>query len=310
MLYNEARPRTFSEFVGNSGVVSSLKAGVQSGDVPHTMMFIGPSGCGKTTLARILASSLGSSSGDIVEANAANTTGIDSVRELAIIAQHGTLTGKPRFFIIDESHQLSTAAQQGFLKTVEDCGKNVYFAFCTTDPSKMLLTLRNRCAKYELSVLKDTEIRKLLQQVVKQGLVTTTLEAEEAIVLHCNGCPRTALTMAEQTEGMSDLDEILAVVNKEAELEKQYIDLCRAIVGETDQQTRWKNVLACYKATKGVEAESARRCILGYLKSCLLGSVSIKRAERFADLLAVFEDNCYDSGEAGLVAMLFWACFN
>jgi len=104
----------------------------------------------------------------IEELNASNTRGIDTVRNVTIGAASAPLAGKVKVYILDESHQLTPAAQQALLKILEDCPLHTYFIFCTTDPEMLIKALRNRCTEFVVKSLRDKQLTLLLNDTTKK----------------------------------------------------------------------------------------------------------------------------------------------
>ncbi len=150
------RPDCFEDFYGNELVIKSLKSHLKKESPPIAYMFHGPPGVGKTTLARIMAKAFGCTGEfSVSEHNAANTTGVDHIRnvssELAFKVIGG---GKRKAHIFDECAGFSSAAQAAVLKDIENPAlKGVMFFFCTTSLSAMSSPLKQRCSVYPLSLL-------------------------------------------------------------------------------------------------------------------------------------------------------------
>ena len=157
-LYKRFRPKSLDAVVGNGGTVAALQKFLKKGNLPHTILFKGPSGCGKTTLARILAKELGCGVLDLREYNSADFRGIDTIRDISRIMTNAPAAGNCRVFILDEAHQLSKDAQNAALKILEDTPKHVYFFICTTDPQKLIATIRSRCTEMPVDLLKLDEM--------------------------------------------------------------------------------------------------------------------------------------------------------
>ena len=163
-LYRRFRPGRFAEVRGQDHVVRALRGAVKNERISHAYLFSGPRGTGKTTAARILAKALnceapleGDACGqcescvaitrgaslDVVELDAASNNGVDDIREIIAGAWHAT-PGSWKVYIFDEVHQLSKSASAALLKTLEEPPSHVVFVLATTDPHKVLPTIRSR----------------------------------------------------------------------------------------------------------------------------------------------------------------------
>ena len=160
-LHTKYRPKTFDEFVGNRALVKSLESTI--GQL-HTYLLCGARGCGKTTAARIIASELNISNYDLHEVNIAYQTGVDDARRL--IEQVPYLPwGERKMYILDEFHRATGNAQDCWLKTLEEPPPHAIFVLCTTEPDKVITTVRSRAAMYKVSVLPKRQILGLLERV-------------------------------------------------------------------------------------------------------------------------------------------------
>ncbi len=306
MLYQTVRPKTLDEFIGNKSAVAALKKAVKadSANRAHCYLFKGPSGCGKTTLARIMAAEFGCKDFDIVEKNAASERGIDMARDLQRYAEAAPFSGGGRAVILDEVHALTKDAQNALLKTFEDIPEFAYYFLCSTNPNKLLETIRTRCEHIEVNKLSEEDIADLLINAEEvSGIEDPGLPVLEAIIDNAEGCPRIALVLLEKQNGLP-VKEAIEAVQSYTMTEKGVIDICKQIVGNGT----WTQIAATYNklGLADRDPEKVRRSILGYLRSCLLRSKG-SEAEKFASMIEELTDHTYDSGEAGLVCMLFRA---
>lgn len=304
MLYQELRPKVLEEFIGNEDVVASVRSLIASPDPPCTYLFSGPSGCGKTTLARILAKGL-DCQGDfgVIEVNAANTRGIDSVREIVETAGLRPLSGNSKAYIVDESHQLSWAAQQAFLKTIEEPPSGVYFMFCSTEPGRIIETIRNRCTQYVLKPLRDREARILVERAVRLKGYRVDEDVLSAVVASAAGCPRTLLVLLEQVAAAPDVKTAAALASRGLDAEIGGIELCRAVASSAP--ARWKEIARILKGLKESEADpdGLRRSMLGYLQSCMLGAKSHEAAKRYGAMIEVLAGATREGGLPHVAAL-------
>jgi len=301
-LYLKYRPRSFRRFVGNKEVVSSLKEILSRPDPPHSYLFIGPTGCGKTTLARITARLLGCKGGDYREIDSASFRGIDTVREIRKNMGYAPMEGECRVWVIDEVHGQTRDAQNAFLKALEDTPSHVYFILCTTDPQKLLPTIRGRCLQYEVKPLKDSEMKVLLGRVSKAEGKEVPEEVIDQVITDSMGHPRNALQILDKVINLPP-DEMLDAAKKEAERKDAVIDFCRAIF----KGAGWKRVSQILKNLKedNEDPESIRRMVMSYCSSLLLSG---KKNDRAFDLMDVFEEPLYNNGWPGLVLYAYQAC--
>jgi DNA polymerase-3 subunit gamma/tau len=220
-LYRTYRPGRLSEVVGQEHVKAALSSALAHNRVGHAYLFSGPRGTGKTSVARILARSLncgalvdgepcgvcwscrgiaGGSSLDVVELDAASNSGVDSIRDLISSAQLGT-AGNKRVYIIDEVHMLSNAASNALLKTLEEPPSHVVFILATTDPNKVLPTVRSRTQHLEFALVGSDELALHLREVADKAGLAVSDEIINEAVRRGAGSVRDALSALEVLVG-------------------------------------------------------------------------------------------------------------
>jgi len=290
-LYLKYRPKNFDEVIGNKAVVYTIKSLLKTGKFPHSSLLTGPTGCGKTTLARIIADELGAG-GDFVEIDSADFRGIDTIREIRKRAQYAPMNGKCRVFLLDECHKLSNDAQNAMLKILEDTPKHVYFILATTDPQKLISTIKGRTTIFEVKVFNDNEMMHLLRRVVRQEGENLQKLVYEQIIQDSFGHPRNALQILEKVLASPE-DQRLQIAKQTAEAQSQSIELCRALIDGSP----WKKVSNILKGLKDEDPESIRRHVLGYSQSVLLN----KTSDRAAIVIDEFSDYFYSGGFARLI---------
>jgi DNA polymerase-3 subunit gamma/tau len=274
-LYQKYRPQTLEQVKGNEDVILTLKGLLENKETfPHTILFSGQTGCGKTTMARIIASSLGCVGLDYRELNTADFRGIDTAREIIKSSQFTAMEGSVRVWVIDECHKLTGDAQNALLKILEDTPKHVFFVLCTTEPEKLISTVRGRCSQFQMLPLPDQQMFGLLRRVTREEGITLEKEVYDLIVQNALGHPRNALQILEQVLNVSD-EQKIEVAKKVSAEQAQIIDLCRVLM---KNGSSWSDVKKVLISIKDQEAESIRRVVLGYCQAILLNGENDKAA--------------------------------
>ena len=294
------RPKNFDEFVGNQSVVAALESMLQREEgKKHSLMFVGPSGCGKTTLARIVATELGAGISDLAEFNIANMRGIDNVRDLAQKSKFRPLTGAVRVYILDEIQQMTKDGQQALLKILEEAPDHTYYMLCTTEMEKLLPTIRNRCAIFEVSPLRKPELITLLKRILEQEKVEDfPEEALEEIVKVSEGSPRKALVILDKVIDIEDEDLLIKAIKEQTFDEATVIELCRALLAGD-----WNTVKKVLKSINE-EPENVRYAVLGYMSKVLLNNGGSREAE----IIDIFSDSFMYGKKGMLVGRCWMAC--
>jgi len=303
-LHLKYRPRTFDEIVGNEEVVESLKALLRKDGVPHSFLFQGPSGCGKTTLARIVARELGCDEREFYEYNVANVRGIDTIREIIQQCRFTPIRGRVKVYVLDECHQLTKDAQNALLKVLEDTPKHVYFILCTTDPEKLIKTIRTRCVTYSVTLLPTPKIVMLLKRVCESEGVNFSPKLLREVARASGGCPRKALVILDSVIGMEDEEEAMAADEKFVPDEVQVVEICRKLIDwRISPSVKWREISRILKSIED-DPEQIRYMILNYMAKVLLDTPD----DRIAKIMALFQSSFLYTGKAGLVYNLYLAC--
>jgi DNA polymerase-3 subunit gamma/tau len=297
-LYLKYRPKNLDEVRGNVEVVSAVKGILANKSaMSHTFLFHGPTGSGKTTMARILATELGIKGFDLKEVNSSDFRGIDTVREIIKNSQFAPLESPYRMWILDEFQKMTNDAQNAILKILEDTPSHVFFVICTTEPQKLLDTIKSRCLQFQMKPLNERQMYGLLRHIVKSEGQELEREVYDQIVLDSLGLPRNALQILEQVLNVEPTQR-LSVARQTAERQSQSIELCRALMSNVS----WKQIARILEGLKDQDPESIRRHVLAYCRSVLLKEEN----DRAALIIEQFWDAFYDIGFPGLV----YACYS
>ncbi len=290
MLYRTYRPQKFSELVGLETVKKTLQNQVKEGKTAHAYLFSGPRGTGKTTTARILAKAIncakpqgGEPDGkcpackqieggrylDLIEIDAASNRGIEDIRTLREKVRLAPSVGKYKVYIIDEAHMLTADASNALLKTLEEPPAHAIFILATTEPYKLLETIRSRCERFSFERAPVALIVEKLREIVKREKANLpaqagiTEEELEQIARAAGGGFRDAETLLEQVLTGGQKIEDLVGFAKLTDLGGFFGSL---ISGQSSEALIFVNDLG----NKGVAMESLAQRILEYLRDLLL----------------------------------------
>ncbi|MHB1597559.1 MAG: DNA polymerase III subunit gamma/tau [Acidimicrobiales bacterium] len=226
-LYRRYRPQRFAEVRGQDHVTRALRNAVRDERIAHAYLFSGPRGTGKTSTARILAKALNctapeggepcgtcasclsivaGTSFDVHELDAASNNGVDAMRDLVGRAALAT-PGRWKVYIVDEVHMLSTAASNALLKTLEEPPEHVVFVLATTDPQKVLPTIRSRTQHFEFHLLGDDVLEGLLEDVVADAGLDLPDGGIGVALRRGRGSARDALSMLDQVSASGSAED-------------------------------------------------------------------------------------------------------
>ena len=224
-LYRKYRPQRFDEVVGQDHVVGTLIREVTDDKVAHAYLFAGPRGTGKTTSARLLAKSLNctnrgaegepcnkctscvgiteGTSLDVIELDAASHNKVEDVREIRVnVGTVAAAEGARRVYILDEAHMLSRAAGNALLKTLEEPPEHVVFVLATTEPYKLLDTIRSRSQRFDFHPVSSETLVEHLSDISRREGFTTDAAGLSMIATHARGSVRDAMSLLEQVAAL------------------------------------------------------------------------------------------------------------
>ena len=248
-LYRKYRPQTFDtdELVGQEHIVRILRNAIRLDRIAHAYLFCGPRGTGKTTTARLIAkavnclhsdpdqrpcnacaSCLAIASGaatDVIEIDAASNRGIDDIRDLRERVKYAPVQLRTKFYIVDEAHQITGAAANAFLKTLEEPPAHTKFVLATTDPEELLPTIVSRCQRFDFRRIGfEATVSRLRTVAAAEGL-TVDDDALAVIARHSTGSLR---------DGLSLLDQLALYVDPSSdgtETPRVSVDMVRGLLG-------------------------------------------------------------------------------
>ena len=220
-LYRKYRPSIFADVIGQEHVTTPLSNALTSGNIHHAYLFSGPRGCGKTSSARIMARSLNCEKGptpnpcgicqsckdlvangpgslDVIELDAATHGLVDDARDLRDKAFFAPVSSRYKIYIIDEAHQLGPGAANALLKVVEEPPAHVLFIFATTEPDKLIATIRSRTHHYPFRLVPPAILSSHLEKICEQEGIKVAKGVTSLVVRSSGGSVRDALSVLGQ----------------------------------------------------------------------------------------------------------------
>lgn len=220
-LYRRYRPESFAEVIGQEHVTTPLQQALRNNRVNHAYLFSGPRGCGKTTSARILARCLNCAQGptptpcgecqscqdlarsgrgsiDVIEIDAASHGGVDDARELREKAFFGPASSRYKIYIIDEAHMVTSAGFNALLKVVEEPPEHLKFIFATTEPEKVIGTIRSRTHHYPFRLVPPGTLRDYLGEVCEREAIPVEDGVLPLVVRAGAGSVRDSMSVMDQ----------------------------------------------------------------------------------------------------------------
>ena len=300
-LYRKYRPQSFEDIVGQGHVTSTLAREVSEGRVAHAYLFAGPRGTGKTTTARILAKALNcenrapngspdnlcescvaiteGSSLDVMELDAASHNSVEDIRDMRLsVTTVASSANSRRVYILDEAHMLSKAAGNALLKTLEEPPEHVIFVLATTEPYKLLDTIRSRTQRFDFHPVGVEALAAHLARLADAEGYKVDAQALVAVARHSGGSARDALSLLEQVAALGAGTVEVAGVHRTLGMAESevYARLADAIAGG---DARAALELVAEMASRGIDLRRFVGEAIGFFRGVFLAHYSPNLAE-------------------------------
>ena len=292
VLYRKWRPPRFTDIVGQGPITQTLINAVANERTSHAYLFCGPRGTGKTSTARVLAKALnctmrppgvGDPCGacnncravdngsfiDIIEVDAASNRGIDEMRDLREKVRFAPTVGRNKVYIIDEAHQLTEAAVNAFLKTLEEPPPHSVFILATTEPDKLLATITSRCQRFDFRRISPQDVAERLSEIAREEGVDASMEVMRALARASGGSLRDATNLLDQLITsfgnhltVEQVQELLGIGGEESALALAK----HMLTGNTTEALTVINAVA----SEGSDLRPLHRMTLEFLRAALL----------------------------------------
>ena len=288
------RPTSLNEVLGNEGVVRALKKQFETGTLSQSIMFTGQYGSGKTSLAKIIASKL---KAHVTEIDCGSEGSVDRMRDIVESANYSSLFANKKVYILDEVHQLTKPGQSALLKTLEDAKPDVHFILITTDPQKVLKTIRSRCVVYELKPATNEVVGEAVKRVEEKYNLKFENRADFwGLVEQADGSLRQVYSLMEKLVALADENNFVSSA------------AFHSILGSSSQEipehlpkafmkrdiTAAMNSIKQLRSEDGMNPFSAAIGLYNYLKAVALRSGRIDNKELLADLAGLLAAKAID----------------
>lgn len=284
-LTRKYRPKELKDLVGQGHMTKALGRVLQERKV-HTFCFTGKSGTGKTSAARICCSVLGVGN-EVQEIDAATMTGIDEWRQIRSTIAYAPIgeRGAAKAIIVDEAHRLSKNTWDSLLKDLEEPPDHVYWFLCTTEPDKVPVAIRNRCAAFEMKSVSADDLFKLLCKVADDEGFSTPDEVLDLIANESDGSPRQALAYLEVAHDAPNTEKASALLRSVTQ-RSEPVEIARGLASGKLTFSQARQLVA---GMADEPAEGARRLIYAYLSKVLMNAKDDRAASNLVEILAALQ---------------------
>ncbi len=329
-LYRVYRPTTFDadELVGQEHITRTLKSAIRQGRLAHAYLFCGPRGTGKTSTARLLAKAANclnpdpdnrpcnqceacraiveGRTMDLIEIDAASNRGIDEIRQLRETVQFNPSQLRYRFYIIDECHQLTPAAWNAFLKTLEEPPPHAKFVLCTTEPEKLLDTVASRCQRFDFHRIPLDAMTGLMRRIcTREGLIVSD-DALAAIARQATGSMRDALSLLDTLASYGSSGDGITLETVREVLGAGSNERVLAIIDALAASDVGAGIAAINGATEaGVEPGVLAGQIVAAFRALLYAAYAVPRAREIADAAIQERVGQFAPAEVAYITKLF-----
>lgn len=289
-LYRKWRPQTFDDLVGQPMVVRTLKNALLNNRIAHAYLFCGPRGTGKTSAAKVFAKALNcvenptdqpcnqcfscqqinsGRSVDVLEMDAASNRRIDEIRDLREKVNFSPSEGPYKVYIIDEVHMLTKEAFNALLKTLEEPPPNVVFILATTEPHKVISTIKSRCQRFDFGLFSISDLIARMRYICTQEGIEITEQAETLIARAAQGGMRDAISILDQAIAFGGdrvtADDVVTILGK---VDQQILAEFVKIIAQHDTESGL--ILINQIANQGKDLHQFVKDLLYHLRDLLL----------------------------------------
>ncbi len=301
-FHQKYRPNNLDELVGQKFISITLKQALLTKKIAPAYLFNGPRGTGKTSSARIFAKSLNcqtfdqptitpcckcdlcrqitdGSALDIIEIDAASNTGVENIREIIERARFAPTQARWKVYVIDECHMLSTAASNALLKTIEEPPAKVVFILATTNPERVLNTIKSRCQKFDFRRINPSDIFQHLSEIAEKESIEYEVQALKMIAKRSNGGMRDAQSLLEQLNLLPEGITINNIQNLLGEIsERELTYLIKSLVENNPESL----IITCNKLyDAGIEPLQIIIGLLNITRDLLLHTTNNKYSDLY-----------------------------